>query len=596
LYDASVNYLFGDSTESPFATNVLEFLRDALDFAVFVLQADDQVTLDHARAAATKRQNDADLAHLAKFFGQIVGSIDGADKGMADSPTARCAAQLKAAILNSQGAWDGAVRGDLEAAIGHIQAEEAALRAECRRALATLLFTHDPPGAAISKRVLLQSRTYQAMLLGDSTFGLGWTIELLVPESWSGPVRVEPFMPALEIRAPQTSGWLMKEVTLRPQKLERHFLTELVCDRDSTTFKLRAEPDVEAGFDVTSAAAGVSAARIGPKDDPAVGGFELEPEDVQALRSLAQKLDEWVSGLARQTLLSAFFDGTDFVTLPKFAPMVQRLVATLTPIVGEIARRSPTPNELVIRRLLADNRREEVFVSKATLRAKYAELPEAERGLFAPLGLEPPKAPVPPPAVRERKPSVPRAEVAPSVRPPKFTSRPPPAPIVASPAPVSEPKLAPPPAPPGVPTVGPRPAEDMKNAELAKTLRLIFNTARSGRTEYAYSKLAELFSSAAFAGYEPNEQREALKLMVHASDPPKKEFVLAANRAALGHLKKLAESLAEPADWEMLGLANLRLDDTGAANAAFEKALELERARNAESELTKSLTKRLGRG
>jgi hypothetical protein len=71
--------------------------------------------------------------------------------------------------------------------------------------------------------------------------------------------------------------------------------------------------------------------------------------------------------------------------------------------------------------------------------------------------------------------------------------------------------------------------------------------------------------------------------------------VLAANRAALGHLQRLAETLADPADYEMLGLTNLRLDDKGAAEASFEKALELARARNAESELTKSLAQRLGR-
>jgi hypothetical protein len=380
----------------------------------------------------------------------------------------------------------------------------------------------------------------------------------------------------------------MKEVTVRPQRLERHVITELVCERETTTFKLRTEPDVEVGFDVTSAPTGVSAVRVGPKEDPAVGPFELQPEDAKALRNLAQKLDEWVSGLARQTLLSAFFDGADFATLPVFAPVVKRLVATLAPIVGEIARRSPTATELVIRRLLADNRREEIFVSKATLREKYAELPEAERALFVPLGLDPPKPPAPPPAARARQASVPRAEVAPSVRPPRLTSRPPP------PAPSRS--TPPPPMATGVATLGPRPADDMKNVELAKTLRLIFNTARSGRTEYAYGKLADLFSSAAFAGYEPDEQREALRLMVHAKEPPKQEFALAANRAALGHLKKLTEMLAEPADYEMLGLASLRLDDTGAANAAFEKALELERARNAESELTKSLSKRLGRG
>jgi len=592
-----VNYLFGDSTESPFSSNVLEFLRDALDFAVFVLQADEQVALEHARAAATRRQADADVGHLAQFFGRIVGSIDGADKGLADSPTARCAAQLRAAILHSHGAWEGALRGDMESALGHLRAEEAALRAECGRALATLLLEHDPPGAAISKRVLLRSRAYQATLLGQSAFGLDWTIELLVPEAWSGPARVERLVPAIEIRAPQTSGWLMKEVTVRPQKLERHVLTELVCDRETTTFKLRTEPDVEVGFDVTSSAGGVSAARVGPKDDAAVGGFELQAEDAKALRGLAGKLDEWASGLARQALLSASFDGADFVALPVFAPLVQRLVAMLAPLVEEIARRSPTATELVIRRLLADNRREEVFVSKATLRAKYAELPDEQRAMFAPLGLDAPKPPAPPPpATRDREAPTTRAEVVPSVPPPRFTSRPPPrAPSLAPPPAVSDATLAPPPTTNGVAAVGPRPAEDMKNAELAKTLRLIFNTARSGRTEYAYGKLAELFSSAAFAGYEPDEQREALRLMVHARNPPKKEFVLAANRAALAHLKKLAETLAEPTDYEMLGLTNQRLEDTDAANAAFEKALELERARNAESELAKSLTRRLGR-
>jgi len=111
----------------------------------------------------------------------------------------------------------------------------------------------------------------------------------------------------------------------------------------------------------------------------------------------------------------------------------------------------------------------------------------------------------------------------------------------------------------------------------------------------ATGSFAELFSGPAFADYEPDEQREALRLMVHARNPPKEEFVLVASRAALGHLEKLAETLGEPADYEMLGLTLLRLDQMDAADAAFTKALELERARGAESDLTKSLTKRLAR-
>ncbi len=587
----AVNYLFGDSTASPFASNVLELLRDAIDFSVFMLQADDQVALDQARVAEATRQGDGDLAHLGGFFGQIIGCIDGADKSRPDSPTARCATQLRAALLQSHGAWEGGVRAELEAAIGHIRAEEAALRADCGRALAALLLVHDFPGAAVSKRVSLGTGGYQATLHAQSTFGLGWTIALLVPESWSGPARVERLVPALEIRAPQTSGWLMKEVTVRPQKLGRHVVTQLACDGETTTFSLRAEPDLETGFDVTSSAAGVSAVRVGPADDASASTFELQPDDAKALRDLAEKLDAWVSALPRQALLSASFDGVDFLTLPVFGPLVVRLVAMLAPIVKEIGHRSPTPNELVIRRLLADDRREELFVGKATLRAKFAELAEGKRSLFAPLGLEESKLPAAPAAPREREPPSARAEVAASVRPPPLASRPPPPPSLAPPPAVAETSFA----PPGAATVGPRPDDNMKNVELAQTLRRIFVTARSGRTEYAYSKLAELFSSATFAEYEPDEQREALRLMAHAESPPKEECVLLANRAALGHLQRLAETLAEPADYEMLGLTNLRLDDEGSADAAFEKALELARARNAESELTRSLARRLGR-
>src|SRR5262249_58280655 len=105
-------------------------------------------------------------------------------------------------------------------------------------------------------------------------------------------------------------------------------------------------------------------------------------------RELANKLHSSTSGFLRQTLARATVEGADFQAQPTFAPFVQRLVAVLAPIVREIAKRSLTANELVIRRPLADDRREEIFVAKATLREKYASLDETQRALFAPLGLE----------------------------------------------------------------------------------------------------------------------------------------------------------------------------------------------------------------
>jgi hypothetical protein len=54
----------------------------------------------------------------------------------------------------------------------------------------------------------------------------------------------------------------------------------------------------------------------------------------------------------------------------------------MAPVVQEIAARSQSPGELVLRRLLADDRREEVFLSKSELRRKLEPLPEGERALF----------------------------------------------------------------------------------------------------------------------------------------------------------------------------------------------------------------------
>src|SRR5262249_2292932 len=90
-----------------------------------------------------------------------------------------------------------------------------------------------------------------------------------------------------------------------------------------------------------------------------------------------------------------------------------------------------------------DDRREEIFVSKATLREKYAVLDEPQRALFAPLGLDAVEPKNPPQTPKDNKPPTARAELAPSVPPVAFsTSRPPPA-DAASPA-----QLPAPPPPP----------------------------------------------------------------------------------------------------------------------------------------------------
>ena len=65
------------------------------------------------------------------------------------------------------------------------------------------------------------------------------------------------------------------------------------------------------------------------------------------------------------------------------------------PAIRAIAQHSLSPSELVLKRVLADDRREEIFASKADLLEKLAPLPPKLFRLFGPLGLDDTSEPIP---------------------------------------------------------------------------------------------------------------------------------------------------------------------------------------------------------
>ncbi len=447
-----MNYLFGDSTPSALRTNFLELLRDALDFAVFVLQADESIKTGTTTSEALTEEATEELARLDAFAAVVQQSIAGAEKGDLGSPTATCAVRIAELVSGTQRSTADAVRGKLAADIAAIDADEASTRAACHEALFAFLAPHGESESTGTRRVaLLESGQYAATLTGQTSFGIDWVLELRVPEGnlFAEAVRLERISPHIEILAPQVAGWLTKEVKVKPQRLERHTATEIVTDGSHTFVKLRVEASVETGFDVEVESGTVKMTRVGPSDDAAVGAFDIDAESIAKVIAIVDKLLESVAGLENARLAEANIDGVPFKSLTPFQPIVERFVAKLAPIVREISQRSLTPTELVLRRALSDDRREEFFVTKSTLREKYAQLPPPLRALFTPLGFDAPpvpaaKPPPPPPAstraeIKPSAPSSPPAPAAPSVAPP---APPPPPP---APAPKS-PSIAPPPA------------------------------------------------------------------------------------------------------------------------------------------------------
>lgn len=135
----------------------------------------------------------------------------------------------------------------------------------------------------------------------------------------------------------------------------------------------------------------------------------------------------------------------------------------------------------------------------------------------------------------------------------------------------------------------------MSKEALVAAVKRIVTIARGGDLDGAYAGYRDLFSEPWFLGLRPEEQRQALRLMVLAKNAPHKPspVMVEAHRAALPALTELVSQHADPADYEMLGVCHLLLGNEESASRILREGLNIERARNPSSDLCGELMKRI---
>jgi hypothetical protein len=416
-------YLYGDSTDSPFTSNVLELLRDAIDLSVYLLEADGRIRAGRDRMEVLQEQAQVDLVEVDDLSRAVGETIEATSKSAAESPVARCAAQMKANCDEVAQAVGKSVRAQLAVDMERAEEEEAMERAGCTAALMKLLVPHRPPDASVMLRVRLrETGRYDAWLEGSYPgVGLTWKCELGFPAGhlFNQSLRVDHVQQGLDVHAPELTGWIKKEVKIRPQHLERYTITEVDAQDSEVVVRLRDEPNGATGFDLTSDpdAGRITAIRVGA--DASAGPFDVEASDAPKLIALCQEVQKSLADAKRQRLTEAKYGDVDFHRVPTFVDVVERLIRQLSSMAHEIARHSLEPDELVLRFRLSDDRREEIFVSKTTLREKYEQLPENMWKLFDPLGLRAPLSrSLPPREASEAGAAAVRSELPPSRPPP----------------------------------------------------------------------------------------------------------------------------------------------------------------------------------
>jgi hypothetical protein len=449
-----LRYLFGDSTESELEFDYLAFLREVIDCAV--VMAECEVTL--AVTVEDRRTRELETAavvaaveELGKRAVQVVGPPA---SDLPSTPVGRCAAAIAAAIREAVDKESLQARAALAAECEEMDRQDQRQRERARNVLEKLLRTHDLPGADKTLEVVWSATGARATLRERTGFAVEAVLLLDIPVSsvLGIDLRVDKLADGVEIHAHETGGWLKKSDKLVLHKLGRYQVASVLIGSEASIVRLRGGPEANAvGFVVTSR-------RNGDLSVESSGGgsgreVTIDERARSGLRLLVERLETAVRALAdnRSGLVSIEIDGTPIAEHAHPRVFAERLIAAIAPTVQKIAQRSRSPGELVLRRTLGENRREEIFISTAELYKRLDGLPLHAREVFAPLQLggEPAKAPVdepkpparsavevkpaPAPAAAERTMSVidrrfdTEPETRPEARPPRTV--PPPAPM-----------------------------------------------------------------------------------------------------------------------------------------------------------------------
>lgn len=397
-----MTYLFGDSSPSNLDFDYIEFLREALDFSVQVLAAHERMMQGAARAVEVRLQAEAEVKRIEGLGAALARSVEAFDIGTAESATAQCADTLLRGAAETVRSAIERVNGAGAADVAKLEEEARRDRERCVDALGTFLEHHDLPKMTSELRLQQENGTgYAARLYVRALDDLAAVIELAVPSShpFGSVARIDKLVERLEVHAPESGGWLRKEVKLRPQRLDKEFITAVISNATETMIQLRTAADgTGVGFDLTVPAGGVrvSLRRVGEASELPL--FDLDETDSSKIRDLRDRILESTADLrrARRGLVEAALGDKPLNEQRDPKVMVERLVAEMAPVVREIAKRSLAPTELVLKRQTGDGRREEIFVSRRDLQVKLRPLGREARAVFAPLELGEPPAEDPP--------------------------------------------------------------------------------------------------------------------------------------------------------------------------------------------------------
>jgi hypothetical protein len=391
-----MRYLFGDSTPFPLPFDFLRTLEAFMAAGTRVVLLENQAQQAAAEALDAQKERADGLATLSGFHDTVLQCLSGA--GMPQHPFAfeysqRVGEHAMGLVKDRRRRVQEA--DDADAA--KVRAERERANDEISRHLCTFFQAGRLPVLSTwCGSALVDGRPEaRASLVHPEGIGVSFTLGTAKAAAWAAPRKMSELVGHLELLVGIKKSWIGSKVSREPVRLDDWvvgsaelgetaasiYLRKKADQKDTLIFKLRRDAQ---GF----------AAEVEHPGDPNAGYVPAaaEPADVPHLdrlwRVLRAMFDEVLEERAMITSLT--LDGQDAIANGRGQDLVERILAVLTPVALEIARRSPNAGEFSLKREGNEGRREELYLRRETLRAMLDPLPPQGRLVFSALRLEDP--------------------------------------------------------------------------------------------------------------------------------------------------------------------------------------------------------------
>jgi hypothetical protein len=420
-----VKYLFGDSSPFPLAFDFLATLGSFMTAATTVVQLVGETKRQQEANAVNQELRVTGIKAVHSLNKALVDAIDAAltpplaeDLGV-PSPTEPHPAAVEHGLRMKQDATRlleerrKSHKDITEREAAQLRAEQERRAAETRAALEQFFRTARLPvlSSRVTTKLLEGGHPPKNELCvvfrnqGDvvTSFVLGTGAQ----PAWNGPREVSDFVPSLDLNVGVKKAFFGGAVT----PMVVHLADWIVSHGDvhdlGAEIALRRKFDQKDAFifKLVKSEQGWRGVVERP-EDPAASMLpaDLSPEDLERVVELMKQIRAGVTELIdhREQMLRLELDGRDVIANALGLQLVMRLVKVFAPTVEQITARSPSKQELSLKKQHEDGRREEIYLRREELLEKLQPLNAEGRSVFAQLGLDEwvPQLSMNPPQVR----------------------------------------------------------------------------------------------------------------------------------------------------------------------------------------------------